>query len=96
MFNKIKSYRSELRLSQAALAEAIRETVATVDIGGSTIGNWEKGLRDPDLVSCRAVVHCFLRLGLEVTLDDVFPPNEQAERQTNDDYFTSFKKESNS
>ncbi len=69
MENRIKEYRQQLRASQA-------EVAAVLGCRDSAVGNYENGLRNPDLDTCRAITKFFVVKGLSVTLDDVFPPEK--------------------
>jgi len=73
MENRIKEMRESINLSQRALAEGI---VHIAGVGESAIGNYENQTRKPDLSICRAITAFFVSRGLNVTLDDVFPPEE--------------------
>lgn len=66
--NKIAHERQKIGLSQSGLAR---------ELGWATsrIGNYESGIRTPDLKSCRALVFTLNRLGCQTSLDRLFPPD---------------------
>lgn len=67
--NKIAEERQKVGLSQSGLATELGWTT-------SRIGNYEAGIRKPDLESCRLLVSALNRLGCRTTLDQLFPPFE--------------------
>jgi putative transcriptional regulator len=64
--NKISHYRSKANVSQAKLARLI-------GIKPSTIGNYESGIRNINLEMCWRIVTALNRLGIECSIEDVFP-----------------------
>jgi len=64
--NEIKKHRNAVKISQDELGQMI-------GCLGSTIGNYERCIRAPDINVCRCIVKAFRKKGLEVTLDEVFP-----------------------
>lgn len=44
----------------------------------SRLSNYEHGRREPSLRHSRSIVIAFRKLGVECTLDDVFPPDEKS------------------
>lgn len=71
--NKIKHYRMAAGLTQEELAQAAGQG------GQSTISNYESGYRTPDLSACRAITAALVSHGADVSLDDVFPPDQSNE-----------------
>ncbi|PHM68147.1 helix-turn-helix transcriptional regulator [Xenorhabdus kozodoii] len=68
--NKIKKIRTGLGITRKGLAEIVGCTPGA-------IGHYENGRRKPDLAVCRTIVSAFRGRGVELTLDDVFPPPEE-------------------
>ncbi|AJJ58142.1 XRE family transcriptional regulator [Yersinia pseudotuberculosis] len=68
--NKISLERKKIGMTQQQLARFL-------GWNQSRIGNYESGVRTPDLVSCRQIVSALNKLGAECTLDSVFPPVKQ-------------------
>lgn len=66
--NKIKEFRKSVGITQEALARAINKSQ-------STIAHYEKGRRYVGLKTCRNITQFFISLGLDISLDDVFPPD---------------------
>ncbi|CAK6616192.1 helix-turn-helix transcriptional regulator [Providencia stuartii] len=65
--NYISRYRKKLGLTQTDLAKEL----------GCTKGNishYENGRRKADLEVCRKLVRFFNNNGINVTIDDIFPP----------------------
>ncbi|HHR6128557.1 TPA: helix-turn-helix transcriptional regulator [Providencia alcalifaciens] len=65
--NYISRYRKKLGLTQTDLAKEL----------GCTKGNishYENGRRKADLEVCRQLVSFFNNKGINVTIDDIFPP----------------------
>ena len=69
--NQISQKRKEARVSQRVLAEKLNWRQ-------SRIANYETGIRSPDLASCREIVSALNKFGVVCSIDDVFPPHEQA------------------
>lgn len=69
--NNLKKYRKSVSINQTVLAKAVGCTQGAVV-------HWEKGRRMPDLKTCRALVAYLNKLGANVSLDDVFPPEQKA------------------
>ncbi|MDC9591673.1 helix-turn-helix transcriptional regulator [Xenorhabdus sp. XENO-10] len=69
--NKIKKIRVELGVTRKRLAEKVGCTPGA-------IGHYESGRRTPDLAVCRTIIAAFRELGIEITLDEVFPPPTEA------------------
>ncbi|WP_387468385.1 helix-turn-helix transcriptional regulator [Photorhabdus sp. RM323S] len=65
--NKISSARKVIGITQAELAKKL-------EWSQSRIGNYESGIRTPDLHSCRKIVRVLNSLGGKYCLDDIFPP----------------------
>ncbi|OOH91877.1 transcriptional regulator [Pasteurellaceae bacterium 15-036681] len=65
--NKISEVRKRVSVTQAQLAEVL-------DFGQGRIANYELGTRTPSLATARKIVEALNRFGAEVTIDDVFPP----------------------
>ncbi|OWO84012.1 transcriptional regulator [Photorhabdus luminescens] len=65
--NKIADARRRIGATQFELAKQLRWSQ-------SRIGNYESGIRKPDLNSCRMIVSALNELGGEFCLDDIFPP----------------------
>ena len=66
--SNIKNIRESLRMTQAALAEAVGLTQGA-------IAHYENERRKPGLDECRRIVAALNESGAAVTLDDVFPPS---------------------
>ena len=66
LMNNIAHERKKLGLTQQEFAEVL-------GWGQSRIGNYESNLRKPKLKDCRCIVAAFNRLGIQCTLDDIFP-----------------------
>ncbi|UVM65300.1 helix-turn-helix domain-containing protein [Pseudomonas sp. B21-009] len=66
--NRISQLRTEGRISQVALAEALGWSQGR-------ISNYESGRRVPGLSDSRAIVVALNSLGVVCSLDDVFPPD---------------------
>lgn len=65
--NNIAQQRKKIGISQAVLAEAI-------GWGQSRIANYELNIRTPGLNECRQIVEGLNKMGVECSLDEVFPP----------------------
>ncbi|ETS31092.1 transcriptional regulator [Photorhabdus temperata] len=65
--NKISDARKVIGITQAELATKLGWSQ-------SRIGNYESGIRTPDLHSCRKIVYILNSLGGKYCLDDIFPP----------------------
>jgi putative transcriptional regulator len=63
----LKNYRNRARITQAQLAARVGATQ-------SAISHYELGRRRPGLASCRMLLAALGDLGVECTLDEVFPP----------------------
>lgn len=68
--NKISHARKKAGITQSQLAAAL-------GWNQSRIGNYEAGVRTPDLYSCRRIVEVLNSLGVECSLDSVFPSKNQ-------------------
>lgn len=68
--NNISAVRKKVGLTQLQLADILGWKQ-------SRIGNYEAGVRTPDLRSCRLIVMALNRQGAGCTLDSVFPPEKQ-------------------
>ncbi|OCG24751.1 transcriptional regulator [Gilliamella sp. wkB108] len=66
--NKIKEFREQLGITQEELARAINTSQGA-------ISHYELGYRDVNLKTCRDITQFFISLGLNISLDDVFPPD---------------------
>lgn len=66
--NKIKEFRDKLGITQEELARAINTSQGA-------IAHYEIGRRNVDLKTCRNITQFFISLGLDISLDDVFPPD---------------------
>lgn len=69
--NNIANERKKIGISQSVLADACGWSA-------SRIGNYEAGIRSPDLESCRRLVKALNKLGCKTTLDKLFPPRKAA------------------
>ncbi len=69
--NEIAALRKKLGITQAELAKKLNWSQ-------SRIGNYESGIRTPDLISSRQIVIALNQLGCECSLDKVFPPKQNA------------------
>jgi len=69
--NKIKVYREAAKLTQRELGRMIGSTQAA-------IGNYEKGIRAPDINVCKRIITALRESDSEVTLDKVFHCEEEA------------------
>ncbi|HCB3266950.1 helix-turn-helix transcriptional regulator [Citrobacter amalonaticus] len=67
--NNISAVRKTVGVTQQQLADFLGWKQ-------SRIGNYEAGVRTPDLNSCRLIVNALNRLGAECSLDNVFPPEK--------------------
>jgi len=67
--NFISKYRKKGGLSQQALA-------VQIGWGQSRLANYEVNTRTPSLSDSRLIVSALNELGVQCSLDDVFPPNE--------------------
>ena len=71
MINKIGVFRKKADLNQTEFGDLL-------GWGQSRVGNYESGYRDPGLDECRAIVAALNETGkVNVTLDDVFPPQDR-------------------
>ncbi len=68
--NKISFERKKIGMTQQQLADVLGWKQ-------SRIGNYESGIRTPDLRSCRQIISALNTQGVECTLDSVFPPVEE-------------------
>lgn len=68
--NKISAIRKNVGITQQQLADVLGWKQ-------SRIGNYEAGVRNPDLGSCRQIVNALNRFGAKCSLDSVFPPEQQ-------------------
>ncbi|EAS6352177.1 helix-turn-helix transcriptional regulator [Salmonella enterica] len=68
--NTISTVRKRVGVTQQQLAEALGWKQ-------SRIGNYEAGVRTPDLKACRQIVNALRSLGAECTLDTLFPPADK-------------------
>lgn len=68
--NNLKLYRVKAGVTQTDLADAIGLTQGAVS-------HYEAGRRLPTLDDCRLIVGAFNKMGINVTLDDVFPPKQR-------------------
>lgn len=66
--NKIKEFRDKLGITQEELARAINTSQGA-------IAHYEVGRRDVNLKTCRNITQFFRSLGLNISIDDVFPPD---------------------
>lgn len=66
--NNISKTRKGIKVTQQKLA-------GVLGWKQSRIGNYESGIRTPDLASCRKIVNALNILGAKCTLDSVFPPD---------------------
>jgi putative transcriptional regulator len=64
--NKIADYRKKAKVSQAKLARLI-------GITPSTIGNYESGIRNINLDMCWRIVKAINQLGVNCSIEDLFP-----------------------
>ena len=65
--NKIRNFREQVWLTQSDLARVV---VCT----RGAICHYETGRRGMDIDLCRLFISAFKKHGVEVTLDDLFPP----------------------
>jgi putative transcriptional regulator len=65
--NRIIELREKHDIKQIELADAL-------SWHQSRLSNYEHGRREPSLKHSRSIVTAFRKLGVECTLDDVFPP----------------------
>ncbi|EDW4641448.1 helix-turn-helix transcriptional regulator [Salmonella enterica subsp. enterica serovar Java] len=68
--NNISAVRKKTGVTQQQLADLLGWKQ-------SRIGNYEAGVRTPDLSSCRRIVDALNILGADCSLDTVFPPEKQ-------------------
>jgi len=71
--NRIAKLRQQHDITQTELATRL-------DWHQARLSNYEHSRREPSLADCRAIVSALNAMGVECTLDDVFPPEgkEQA------------------
>lgn len=67
--NKISIVRKDICVTQQQLADVLGWKQ-------SRIGNYESGIRTPDLRSCRQIINALNILGANCSLDSVFPPEK--------------------
>lgn len=67
--NNLSIYRSQTGLSQAQFAKEL-------NWWQSRIGNYEAGTRTPSLLAARKIVKKLNSLGVNCSLDDVFPAED--------------------
>ncbi|WP_421105426.1 helix-turn-helix transcriptional regulator [Serratia marcescens] len=72
--NNISTLRKSVGATQQRLADSLGWKQ-------SRIGNYESGIRTPDLYSCRRIVEALNALGVECSLDSVFPPKKSTEEK---------------
>lgn len=70
--NRIAEVREAAKVKQCELIQALGWTQTRVS-------NYEAGRRLPGLSESRAIVAALNRLGVDCTLDDVFPPEAVAQ-----------------
>ena len=71
------------RISQLRRSAGIAQLALANELGWSQgrLSNYEAGRREPGLAECRAIVRALERLGATCTLDDAFPPEQEATAQ---------------
>ena len=65
--NQIAAHRRKARLGQRQLYELLGWSQPR-------LGNYERGTRTPGLAESRAITAALNKLGVDCSLDDVFPP----------------------
>lgn len=68
VMDKIKEFREQLGITQEELAKAINTSQGAISY-------YENSRRNIDLKTCRIITGFFIILGLNISLDDVFPPD---------------------
>ncbi|WP_427838888.1 helix-turn-helix transcriptional regulator [Actinobacillus pleuropneumoniae] len=68
--NKILIFRKEIGLTQMELANEI-------GITQGALGHYEQGRRKPSLAMSRKLVEALNKFGANVSIDDVFPPENK-------------------
>jgi putative transcriptional regulator len=68
--NRISKIRAEHGIKQKDLAQ-------TLGWPSPRLSNYESGFRTPSLDASREIVQAFRELGVDCTLDDVFPPKDK-------------------
>lgn len=66
--NQLQHYRKKAGLSQAALAEQMK------DKHKSTISNYEQGRRNISIPVAQEIIGILKRHGVKITIDDLCPP----------------------
>lgn len=66
--NRISQLRLEANVSQTALAEEL-------EWSQGRLSNYESGRRVPSLADSRAITAALIKLGVDCSLDVVFPPD---------------------
>lgn len=70
--NRITELRNRHQIKQKDLAEQLGWHQAR-------LSNYENERREPSLADSRAIVKAFRYLGVDCTLDDVFPPSSKGQ-----------------
>jgi len=70
--NNIKHYRDLAGITQSDLASLIGKS------GQSSIANYERGIREPDISTLKAIRDAFVSKGISCTLDDLVTANQAA------------------
>ncbi|MDP8078358.1 helix-turn-helix transcriptional regulator [Phocoenobacter skyensis] len=68
--NKIQKFRKVAKLSQKDLADMLNITQGAV-------GHYEAGIRIPSVSTARNIVLAFNEIGVQCTLDDLFPTHNE-------------------
>lgn len=66
----MKEFREQVGITQEVLAKEI-------GVSQGAIAHYENGRRTPELDVCRDIVETLNQQGIDVTLDDVFPPKQK-------------------
>ncbi|MDE8035752.1 helix-turn-helix domain-containing protein [Actinobacillus equuli subsp. equuli] len=68
--NKLAEFRNKIGISQLQLAQEL-------NCGQGRISNYELGTRTPSLAISRKLVEALNKFGANVSIDDVFPPENR-------------------
>lgn len=72
---------STLSIARKKAGITQQQLAGLVGLTQAAIGHYERGRRTPGLAESRAIVAALNALGATCTLDDVFPPEQEATAQ---------------